>query len=68
MRAEAEGEAEQQARAGVDGRVRLVAAAVRRFWAVSPPLTAAWSVLAVAGPLLHLAVTVSSGRVVGALP
>lgn len=31
-------------------------------------MTAAWSFLAVVGPLLHLAVTVASGRLVGAIP
>ena len=59
---------EEAAQAGGAGRARLVVAAVRRFWAVSRPMTAAWFVLSVVGPLLHLAVTVASGRLVGAIP
>ncbi|MDP8937220.1 MAG: ATP-binding cassette domain-containing protein [Actinomycetota bacterium] len=60
----------REAAPGVDGpgRTRLVVAATRRFWAVSRPMTAAWFALSLVGPLLHLAVTVASGRLVGAIP
>ncbi|MDQ3896355.1 MAG: ABC transporter ATP-binding protein/permease [Actinomycetota bacterium] len=49
-------------------RTWAMAGAAARFWRVDRRLTAVWIGSAIVGPLLPLAVTVASGRVVGSVP
>ncbi|HEX2047628.1 MAG TPA: ATP-binding cassette domain-containing protein [Acidimicrobiales bacterium] len=46
----------------------VMAAAVARFWGIARGLTAVWLLTTVTGPMVPLAVTAASGRVVGAVP
>jgi len=63
----AEATEEDETPAPAPGRTRLSAAAVTRFWRISPLMTATWVVLTVIGPLLPVAMTMASGRLVDAL-
>ncbi|MGH9224286.1 MAG: ATP-binding cassette domain-containing protein, partial [Acidimicrobiales bacterium] len=49
-------------------RYRDVGGAVVRLWRLNPPLTVVWVLTGLLGALVPLALTVMSGRVVGAVP